>query len=63
MKSGKPPSLRRYVALAVAGILMVVLAACTGRGGGYLPPQEPVFTGPASFGFDFRCERSSARQH
>lgn len=59
MKSGKPRSLRRHVLVAVAGILMVVLAACTGRGGGYLPPQEPLFTGPASFGFDFSCERSS----
>jgi hypothetical protein len=33
-----------------------VLAACNGRGGGYLPPQSPVFTGPASFGFTFSCE-------
>jgi hypothetical protein len=34
----------------------VVLTACTGVGGGYLPPQSPVFTGPASFGFTFSCE-------
>jgi hypothetical protein len=46
---------RRFVPLAVAGILVVVLAACTGRGGGYLPPQ-PGFTGQGSFGFTFRCE-------
>jgi hypothetical protein len=59
MKSGTPPSLRRFVSIALAGILMVVLAACTGRGGGYLPPDGVVFTGPASFGFDFSCERSS----
>jgi hypothetical protein len=25
-------------------------------GGGQLPPQGPVFTGPASFGFSFSCE-------
>jgi hypothetical protein len=25
-------------------------------GGGYLPPQSPVFNGPASFGFSFSCE-------
>jgi hypothetical protein len=47
--------IRRFVPLAVAGILVVVLAACTGRGGGYLPPQ-PGFTGQASFGFTFSCQ-------
>ena len=56
MKGGTAPFVRRFAPLAVAGILMVVLAACTGRGGGYLPPQTPAFTGPASFGFDFSCE-------
>jgi hypothetical protein len=54
MKSGTS-FIRRFIPLAVAGILVVVLAACTGRGGGYLPPQ-PGFSGPASFGFDFSCE-------
>ncbi|HEY9376764.1 MAG TPA: hypothetical protein VIQ02_06685 [Jiangellaceae bacterium] len=53
--------IRRFVPLAVAGILVVVLAACRGVGGGYLPPQTPpqtpVFTGQASFGFTFKCER------
>jgi hypothetical protein len=34
----------------------VVLTACTGRGGGYLPPQSPAFTGQASLGFTFSCE-------
>jgi hypothetical protein len=47
---------RRSMTVAAAGILVVVLAACNGRGGGYLPPQSPVFTGPASFGFTFSCE-------
>jgi hypothetical protein len=56
MKTGTSPLVRRLGSLAVVGILVVVLAACTGRGGGYLPPQAPVFTGPASFGFTFRCE-------
>jgi hypothetical protein len=37
-------------------MLMVVLAACTGHGGGQLPPKNPVFKGPASFGFSFSCE-------
>ena len=54
--------IRRFLPLAVAGILVVVLAACTGRGGGYLPPGASVgtgvvFTGQASFGFSFSCER------
>ncbi|HEX6576954.1 MAG TPA: hypothetical protein VF082_01200 [Jiangellaceae bacterium] len=53
--------IRRFVPLAVAGILVVVLAACTGRGGGYLPPQNPVFSGQASFGFTFSCERGELR--
>jgi len=59
MKIGAPPFLRRSVSLAVAGILIAVLAGCTGRGGGYLPAAAPLFTGPASFGFSFSCERSS----
>jgi hypothetical protein len=59
MKSGTPPSLRRFVSIALAGILVVVLAACRGVGGGYLPPKEPAgFTGQAPFGFTFSCEDS-----
>jgi hypothetical protein len=42
--------------VGVAGILVAMLAACTGRGGGYLPPQAPAFAGPASLGFSFSCE-------
>lgn len=56
MKIGAPRSFRRSIALAAAGVLSVVLTACTGRGGGYLPPQSPVFDGRASFGFTFSCE-------
>jgi hypothetical protein len=56
MKSNTPTFLRRLMSLAVAAILMVVLAACTGRGGGYLPPDNVLFKGQASFGFTFRCE-------
>lgn len=56
MKIGARSFRRRSVLLAAAGILAVVLTACTGRGGGYLPPQSPVFTGPASLGFTFSCE-------
>jgi len=35
---------------------MATLAACTGRGGGYLPPQAPLFSGQASMGFTFSCQ-------
>jgi hypothetical protein len=56
MKNGTS-LIRRFVPLAVAGILVVVLAACTGRGGGYLPPQQLLgFSGQAAFGFTFSCE-------
>ena len=57
MKIGARSFRRRSVLLAAAGILAVVLTACTGRGGGQLPPQ-PGFTAPASFGFTFSCEDS-----
>jgi hypothetical protein len=55
MKTGAPRWFRRSVLLIGAGILAVVLAACTGVGGGRLPPSTG-FTGPASFGFSFSCE-------
>jgi hypothetical protein len=56
MKVGAPWFFRRSISVGVAGILVAMLAACTGRGGGYLPPAGPVFAGPASFGFAFSCE-------
>jgi hypothetical protein len=56
MKTGAPRLFRRSIVLAAAGILAVTLTACTGSGGGQLPPQGPVFTAPASFGFTFSCE-------
>jgi hypothetical protein len=57
MKTGARSFRRRSILLAAAGILAVVLTACTGRGGGQLPPQGP-FKAPASFGFTFSCEDS-----
>jgi hypothetical protein len=48
--------IRRPLAVAVVGILAVTFTACTGRGGGQLPPDGGAFTGPASFGFQFSCE-------
>ncbi len=59
MKTGLHPHPRRLVAVAAVGVLAVALTACTGRGGGQLPPDGVVFSGPASFGFTFSCERSS----
>jgi hypothetical protein len=64
MKNGAPRLFRRSIVLAAAGILTVMLTACTGSGGGSLPPgptasdtfPETVFTGKATFGFNFSCE-------
>jgi hypothetical protein len=64
MKNGAPRLFRRSISLAAAGILAVMLTACTGGGGGYLPPgptasdtfPNTVFTDKASFGFNFSCE-------
>ena len=64
MKTGAPRLFRRSIVLAAAGFLAVLLTACTGSGGGFLPPgptasdtfPDTVFTGKASFGFNFSCE-------
>ena len=58
MKTSAPPFLGRSLSCAATVILVAVLTACTGTGGGQLPPTAG-FTGPASFGFSFSCERSS----
>jgi hypothetical protein len=59
MNTGSGPHFRRSLAVVAAGILAVALTACSGRGGGQLPPDGAVFTGPATFAFSFSCERSS----
>jgi hypothetical protein len=56
LKISAPSFRRRSVLLVAAGILALVLTACTGRGGGQLPPKGPLFKAPASFGFTFSCE-------
>jgi hypothetical protein len=70
MRTGAPSFRRRFFLLVAAGTLAVVLTACTGRGGGYLPPGASLgtdvlpqarfpgtlFTGKAPFGFAFSCE-------
>jgi hypothetical protein len=49
---------RRILSVGAAGLLMAALAACTGRGGGTLPPDSPMFNAQAQFGFDFSCQDS-----
>lgn len=51
--------LRRAALVTVTTLMVAMLVGCTGRGGGQLPPSAPAFTGAASFGFSFSCERSS----
>jgi hypothetical protein len=55
MKTGASRLFRQSIVLAAAGILALVLTACTGRGGGQLPPSTG-FTRAASLGFSFSCE-------
>ena len=59
MKNRLRRHLLRSLSVAAAGILAVALTACSVRGGGQLAPDGTVFTGPATFGFSFSCERSS----
>ena len=57
MQTGPYTRVRRVLLVAAVGIFATSLTACTGRGGGQLPPGEG-FTGAASFGFSFSCEDS-----
>jgi hypothetical protein len=59
MKTGLHRHRWRSLSVAAVGIVAVGLTACTGGGGGQLPPDGVAFTGPATFGFSFSCERSS----
>jgi hypothetical protein len=61
MKIGAALALRRSVPLTAACIVVMLLAACTGRGGGQLPPDNVLFAGSASFGFSFSCENGDLR--
>jgi hypothetical protein len=56
MRTGLHPRVRRSLSVVVVGSLALALTACTGRGGGQLPPVPGAFSGPASFGFSFSCE-------
>jgi hypothetical protein len=57
MQTARYSRFRRVLSVVAAGILVTSLTACTGRGGGQLPPGAG-FTGAASFGFSFSCEDS-----
>ncbi|WP_210503457.1 hypothetical protein [Nocardioides xinjiangensis] len=59
LASTRPRRRQRHVAIGLVSILVATLSACTGRGGGQLPPDGLLFAGAASFGFSFSCERSS----
>jgi predicted small lipoprotein YifL len=61
MKLGGHRLVRRSIFLAAACLLALVLTACTGKGGGYLPPDGVVFTGQAAFGFTFSCEKGDLK--
>jgi len=58
------PSIRRVTWPARFGLMIMLcllLTACTGRGGGWLPPDSTLgFTGQATFGFSFSCQDPSA---
>ena len=60
MKTRSRPLVRRSLLVGAIAVLVAVLTACTGRGGGYLPPQ-PGFTGQAPFGFTFSCEKGELK--
>ena len=55
MPTSAHPRTRRPSVIAAVGLL---LAGCTGRGGGQLPPDGVLHEGGASFGFSFTCEDS-----
>jgi hypothetical protein len=58
------PTSRRIASAGLVSVvaigLGVLLAGCTGRGGGWLPPQVGMFDAQATFGFTFRCEDRSS---
>lgn len=51
---------RRIAKVGWVSVLVLLLASCTGRGGGWLAPNPLLaFQEQATLGFAFRCERSS----
>jgi hypothetical protein len=58
MQTGPYSRVRRVLLVAAAGLLAMSVTACTGRGGGQLPPDGVAFSGSASLGFSFSCQDS-----
>ena len=58
MPTGPYSRVRKVLLVAAVGLSAMSLTACTGRGGGQLPPDNVVFKGAASFGFSFSCQDS-----
>jgi hypothetical protein len=56
MQTGPYSRLRRVLLVAAAGLSAMSVTACTGRGGGQLPPDGIAFSGSASLGFSFSCQ-------
>lgn len=54
-----PRGCRLLVPAVLTIVLATLLSGCTGRGGGWLPPDIVLYSDQASFGFSFKCERSS----
>jgi hypothetical protein len=50
--------MKRSIWAGGLAVLVALIAGCTGRGGGWLQPDN-VFSGQATLGFTFSCERSS----
>jgi hypothetical protein len=58
MQTGHYSRVRRILLVAAAGLSAMSATACTGRGGGQLPPDGVAFSGSASLGFSFSCQDS-----
>jgi hypothetical protein len=58
MQTGPFSRARRLLLIAAAGLSAMSVTACTGRGGGQLPPDDVKFSGSASLGFSFSCQDS-----
>ena len=54
MSTRRHARLRRPLCGVAVTFVVLAMTACTGRGGGQLPPAAG-FDGPASFGFQFGC--------
>jgi hypothetical protein len=58
MRKRVPHVARRFLFLPTIAVVAALLAACSGYGGGWLPPAVG-FPGQATMGFTFDCERNA----